>query len=108
MDIRETLKSLGYEVPLTVDKGGAEALKGILDVKPDLILLDITLKGKMNGIELANGIREKMDIPIIYITAHSKKTFKKRTEKTEPHGYLTKPFDDEKLRLTIQKALYKH
>lgn len=107
LDISDALKSLGYEVIGTFDNG-EEVLKNIHYMKPDLILLDINLEGQMDGIELANGIKKEIDIPFIYITAHPPETFKKRAKLTKPCGYLTKPFSDEILDFTIQKAICKY
>lgn len=106
MDIQNTLKSFGYNVPYIADDG-QKAIKIISKLKPDLLLLDIFLKGDVDGIELASLI-EKMDIPIVYLTAHSETQTVKRAKNTNPYAYLIKPYDPEELRNTIELALYKH
>jgi CheY-like chemotaxis protein len=106
MDISQTLESIGYEVP-SIFATAEEALGKIFEIKPDLVLIDIVLKGKMNGIELAGRLKE-FDIPVVYLTAISENNLIERAKLTEPYGYITKPFHEEKLKQIIKKALYKH
>jgi PAS domain S-box-containing protein len=106
-DIQNTLRHLGYEVPAIVSTGEA-ALKKIAVLHPQLVLLDIVLKGNMDGIETAKKIRQKFKIPIIYLTAYEDQDTLNRAKITEPLGYILKPFDERALHTSIEMALYKH
>lgn len=101
------MKKLGYEV-LPAATTGEEALAMVENAPPDLILMDIRLRGEMDGIELAEIIRARWDIPIVYLTAHSEDETVQRATATTPFGYLLKPIDPTELRITIEMALYKH
>lgn len=105
MDIKETLESLNYEIPY-VASNGIDAIKQILKIMPDLILIDIVLQGEMNGIELAYKIKD-LGIPFIFLTGHSDEDIIKKAMKTDPYGYLIKPIDSSKLNFSIQHAIYK-
>ncbi|MFC1574092.1 PAS domain S-box protein [Candidatus Latescibacterota bacterium] len=87
---------------------GRDAIKQVKKHEPDLILMDIKLKDNMNGIEVADKIRKKYDIPIIYITAHDDTDYLEKAKITYPFGYLMKPIRKKQLLLTIEMALYKH
>lgn len=91
LDIKHTLESFGYEVPY-VASTGEEAVKKALEIMPDLILMDIILKGKTNGIDAALEIK-KFNIPVIFLTAHPEESTIERAKLTEPYGYLTKPYN---------------
>lgn len=106
-DIQNTLKRLGYAVPATASSG-EEAIKKAAEVQPDLILMDIVLKGKMNGIEATGQVRANLDIPVIYLTAYADDLTLERAKVTEPFGYILKPFDERELYTNIEMALYKH
>jgi len=106
-DIRTTLDGLGYEVCGVVGSG-EEALEAVDERGPDLILMDIVLKGDMNGIEAARKIRSTRSVPVVYLTAYSDDAMIERAKVTEPHGYMLKPFSDRELRSTIEMAMYKH
>ncbi|MCH7745211.1 MAG: response regulator [Chloroflexi bacterium] len=105
--IQRALKSLGYEVPVVIDTG-EEAIIKAGEILPDLVLMDIILKGKMDGVEAAEQIRSSYDIPVIYLTASSDSSTFQRAKVTEPFGYILKPFEESVLRTTIEIALYKH
>ncbi len=106
-DLRMSLQSLGYTVTSTVSSG-EEAIKNAEKDRPDLVLMDIVLKGKMDGIEAASQIRSCYDIPIIYLTAYADEKILERARVTEPFGYIVKPFVNEDLKIAIEIALYKH
>ncbi len=106
-DIQHTLKQLGYTVPAIANSGEA-AIEKAAQTRPDLVLMDIVLKGAMDGIEAATQIRDRFDIPIIFVTAYADEKMLKRARVTEPFGYLLKPFDERELHTNIQMALYKH
>jgi two-component system, cell cycle sensor histidine kinase and response regulator CckA len=106
-DIQDRLRRLGYIVPAVVSTG-EEAIKKASETQPDLVLMDIVLKGEMDGIEAAREIRDCFNIPVIYLTAHADESTLSRTKTTEPYGYIIKPFEEIELRTTIEMALYKH
>jgi len=106
-DIQLSLKKLGYIIVGTADTGEG-AIREALEKKPDIVLMDIMLKGTMNGIEAATQIREKMNIPVIYLTAYTDGSTLERAKKTEPYGYIIKPFKEVDIHTTIEMAIYKH
>ena len=107
MDIRQTLRRLGHQVSACV-ASASEALEQVAQVKPDLILMDVVLKGGRDGIETARLIKQLCDVPIIYLTAHADQETLERAKRTEPFGYLIKPFDQNELQTAIEIALFKH
>jgi PAS domain S-box-containing protein len=106
-DIRRTLIKLGYAVPAVVSSGEM-AIKKAEEHVPDLILMDIMLKGELDGIEAAKQISSKFNIPVVYLTAFSDEKILERAKLTEPFGYIIKPFKDRELKMDIEIALYKH
>jgi len=106
-DIQRTLKKLGYDVPLTVGTG-AGALEAVARAQPGLVLMDIKLRGPMDGIETAEALRALVNLPIVYLTSHSDEATLSRAMETDPSGYLLKPFSDRELRTAIEVALNKH
>ena len=107
MDIRRSLTELGYSV-VAVATTGEMAIKKAGELQPYLILMDIMLAGKMNGIEAAEEIKEKHRIPVVYLSAYSDDSFLAKAKVTEPFGYILKPFRELELKTTIEIALYKH
>ncbi len=107
MDIQDMLKSRGYDAPATASSG-EEAIKKVAEIKPDLVLMDIVLKGEMDGIEAAGQIRNRFNIPVVYLTAHADNETLQRAKITEPFGYMLKPLEERELYSTIEIALYKH
>lgn len=105
-DLAACLQDLGYQT-CAIDSG-EDTLDKIRDTKPDLVLLDINLRGKIDGIEIGSRLREEFNIPFIYLTAYADKATIDRAKETEPDGFLVKPFDEKSLRSTIEIALYKH
>jgi CheY-like chemotaxis protein len=99
MDIKQTLKSFGYEIPY-VASSGEEAVEKALEIMPDLILMDIILKGDSDGIEAVSKIKN-CNIPVIYLTAHSEESTIERAKLTEPYGYIIKPYDRTELKYAI-------
>ncbi|MCZ7357871.1 MAG: response regulator [Candidatus Methanoperedens sp.] len=106
-DIQRRLKKMGYTVPVIVSSG-EEAIKKTRENNPDLVLMDIVIHGKMDGIEAAEQIRSHLDTPIVYLTAYADEKTLERAKLTEPFGYLIKPFRERELQITIEIALYKH
>ncbi len=107
MGIKQKLEDLGHQV-VDIVFTGEDAVQTALKKEPDLILMDIVLKGNMDGIEAATRIRKKMDIPVIYLTAYSDEEVLERARMTEPYGYIIKPFKKSELNANIEMALYKH
>jgi PAS domain S-box-containing protein len=105
-DLTETLQSLGYTV-IGAAKSGDSALEKIAERLPDLVLMDIHIVGTMDGIEAAGKIHSLHNIPVIFLTAHADAQILDRAKKTEPYGYVIKPFDERGLQSTIEMALYK-
>jgi putative two-component system response regulator len=105
--ICSSLENFGYKVCSTASTGD-EAIRKVETERPHLILMDIVLKGKMNGIETAERIALQLDIPVIYLTAYTKKEYIERAKQTKPFGYLVKPFKEQELYSNIEMALYKH
>jgi hypothetical protein len=106
-DLQSQLEKLGYAVP-GVAASGAEALQKAAETRPDLVLMDIRLKGKMDGVETSQLVRDQFHIPVIYLTAYADENTLKRAKITEPFGYIVKPFEERELRTNIEIALYKH
>lgn len=106
-DISNMLIELGYEVQAIVPSA-EEALASIRSQPPDLVLLDIRLKGPIDGIQAANIIREEWSIPFIYLTAHADDLTLSRAKTSDPLGYLLKPFEFRELKTVIELAFYKH
>ena len=105
-DIQNTLKKLGYSVPALVSSG-EDAIKKTEEIRPDLVLMDIVLKGILDGVETADQIRSQFNIPVVYLTAYADEDTLQRAKVTEPYGYLIKPFQERELHSTIEMALYK-
>ena len=106
-DIQQSLKKLGYEV-LGVCSTGEDAMEKAEQLKPNLILMDIMLKGDISGIEAAEHVREKLNIPVIFLTAYADSSTLSKAKVTEPYGYIIKPFKEIDLQTNIEIALYKH
>jgi len=106
-DIKRTLSLLGYGVVGSVASGEL-AIEHSRDHLPDLVLMDIMLEGKMNGIEAAEVIFNEFGIPIIFLTAYSHDKTLKEATAAEPYGYILKPFEERELHATIEMAFYKH
>ncbi len=106
-DIKSRLSDLGYDIT-SVCSTAEEAVNEVPTSCPDLVLMDIQLKGEKDGIEAGEKIYSLYSIPIVYLTAYSDRKLLERTGKSMPYGYLLKPFDPQSLRITIEIAFYKH
>ena len=106
-DIQHSLKKLGYNV-VGAASTGEKAIELALSALPDIILMDIMLKGQMNGIEAADEIRKTCSIPVIFLTAYADESTLSKAKITEPYGYILKPFKEIDLHTTIEMAIYKH
>lgn len=105
-DIQATLIRLGYDVPATASSAQS-AFNKLEEIKPDLVFLDIKLKGDLDGINIAEHIKKTYSIPVIFLTSFIDKATLDRAKLTEPYGYLVKPFNEKDLQSTIEMALYK-
>lgn len=106
LEIQSRLKSLGYIVSGSASSGD-EAIRKIIDLKPDLILMDVQIKGEMDGIETASEVKKIYDVPIIFLTAYADPATIQRAKITDPFGYIVKPFEERELQINIEIALYK-
>ncbi len=106
LNLTLSLEIFGYEV-VSVAKDKQSAQKKLKIYYPDIVLIDIELKGQKEGIEIAQFIRNTMPLPFIYLTAHSESTILINAKQTEPYGYIVKPFEPLNLHTTIQMALYR-
>lgn len=106
-DIQHRLENLGYIVLSIVDAGEV-AIKKTEQMRPDLVLMDIRLKGTMDGIDASKQIRNRYNIPVVYLTAYADNSTLERAKITEPFGYIVKPVEDSELKASIVLALYKH
>ena len=106
-DIQHTIVSFGYEVAATASSG-EEAVKKAAEWTPDLVLMDIVLKGDMDGVEAAACIQAQRKVHVVYISAHSERGILDQSKLTYPYGYVMKPFTDRELARAIEVALSNH
>jgi diguanylate cyclase (GGDEF)-like protein/PAS domain S-box-containing protein len=107
LDIANSLESLGYIVAGQTDRGET-AVQIVEEIQPDLVLMDIRLKGQMNGIQAAEQIFTLFDVPIVFLSAHSDTLTLQSAALSQAYGFITKPFEARELKSTIAMALYKH
>ncbi len=105
-DIESKLRDIEYE-PLSIVRSGEEAVDKAGELKPDLVLMDIMLDGKIDGVEAAGQIKDRFNIPVVYLTAYTDDSILERAKLTGPFGYIIKPFGERGLRSTIEMAIYK-
>ena len=101
------LHAFGYRV-CEIARSGPGAIRSAVQHRPDLVLMDILLEGEMNGIEAAEGISARINVPIIFLTCLNDDRIMDRAIQTSPFGYLVKPYDTVALRSCIEIALIKH
>ena len=106
-DIQQRLTALGYHIQ-AMASSGEEALKKAADSRPDLVLMDIRLRGAMDGVQTAAEMRRRFNIPVVYLTAYADNHTLQRAKVTQPFGYIHKPFEERELYTCIEVALYKH
>ena len=107
LDLQQTLQGLGYEV-FAIAATAEEAILRASERRPDLVLMDIRLKGNRDGVEVAELLRDRFSIPIVFLTAHADAGTVGRAKLVEPSGYLVKPVKVAELRSVIELALHKH
>ena len=101
------LEAQGYSVVGTVGDGG-EAVRLTRELEPDLIFMDISLEGEVDGVEAAGAIHSESGTPVVFLTSHTDAETLERARAVEPHGYMVKPLEPRMLRPTIEMALHKH
>lgn len=106
LDMQARLNRLGYQC-VGIPNSGEDAIKLAAEHRPDVALMDIRLRGNMDGVETAQQLRVQFDIPVVYLTAYTDETTLQRAKVTEPLGYLVKPFEERELSSTLEMALYK-
>jgi len=106
-DIQNNLIKLGYNV-LGIANNGNDAIEQIKSLNPDVVLMDIMIKGDLTGIEVAEQLRKFVNVPVIFLTAYADESTLSRAKVTEPYGYILKPFKEIDLHSTIEMAVYKH
>jgi DNA-binding LytR/AlgR family response regulator len=106
-DIQNSLTKLGYNV-VGIANNGKDAVDKITELMPDLVLMDIMIKGDITGIDVSELIKEKINVPVIFLTAYADEATLAKAKITEPYGYILKPFKEIDLHSTIEMAVYKH
>jgi CheY-like chemotaxis protein len=107
IDLQYKLEALGYSVP-SVTRSGEQAVEFAAELNPDLVLMDIRLVGDLDGIDAARQIRDRLDVPVVFLTAYADETTLQRAKMTEPFGYLLKPVDQRALQTVVEVAVHKH
>ena len=107
LDIQHHVESFGYTVA-GIAHTGARAIEKMAALRPDLVLMDVAIKGPMDGIDTAARIRASHDVPIVFLSAYSDESTVSRAGLTAPYGYLLKPFRPDELRAAVEVALVKH
>jgi len=106
-DIQRRLHGMGYEV-VAFASSGEEAVRKTLDLRPDLVLMDIVLEQEIDGIEAARRIHADYNVPVVYVSANITDDKMEKIKATNPFGFIVKPFEDRELRVTVEMALYRH
>jgi CheY-like chemotaxis protein len=104
--LKGILNKLDYSIQ-GICSTGEEAIKRVGEGKPDLVLMDIVLKGEIDGIDAAHQITSDHNVPVVYLSAYSEEEMIKKARITEPHGYILKPFNEREIYATIEMGLYK-
>jgi CheY-like chemotaxis protein len=106
-ELKERLERFGFYVIAAVDSA-EEGIQIATTERPDLVLMDVRLRGEMDGVQAAAEIRQRVDVPVIYLTAYSDHVTLDRAKHTEPYGYVLKPFHERELQVTIELAMHRH
>lgn len=107
LDISHRLKAMGYQV-VGISATSAQAIQMVRSGNPDLVLMDIKIKGGVDGIATAEIVREQFHLPVIFLTAFADEATLRRASISEAFGYILKPFEERELSTNIEIALYKH
>lgn len=106
-DVSRALEAMGYDVVANA-RTAEEAAEAAREQRPDLALMDIRLAGEADGIEAGELIRERLDVPVVYVTAYADEVTRERARRTTPFGYVLKPFSERELQLAVEVALVRH
>ena len=106
-DLQERLRALGYD-PVGVVAAGEDALPKAREIGAELVLMDIQLQGAIDGVEAADAIREALDIPVVFLTAHVDQATFQRAKLSAPFGFVRKPFEGRELHTALEIAFYRH
>jgi CheY-like chemotaxis protein len=106
-DLRDILTDMGYMV-VSVVPAGSEAIAEVEHARPDLVLMDVRIKGELDGTQIARILRDRFDTPVVFLTAHADEETLTRATLAEPLGYIVKPFQEAELHATIEMALHKN
>jgi CheY-like chemotaxis protein/DNA-binding PadR family transcriptional regulator len=106
MQLEERLSAMGYTVA-GMAASGEEAVDKARRIPPDLVLMDIVMPGKMNGIEAAKIITEEMDIPVVFVTSYADDKIIEKAKSVRPYGYIVKPFNELEIKAAIEVALFR-
>jgi len=106
MQLEERLQAMGYTVTGTA-ASGEDAIEKTRRLQPDLVLMDIVMPGKLNGIEAAGAIGKEMDIPVVFVTSYADDTIVEQAKKVGPYGYIVKPFNELEIKAAIEVALFR-
>jgi DNA-binding response OmpR family regulator len=103
-ELKERLSRLGFSVIAAVDTA-EEGIAIATREHPDLVLMDVRLKGRKDGVQAAKEIRAQVDVPIVYLTAHSDRLTVERVKATDYDGFILKPFQKRELQMTVEVAM---
>lgn len=106
MQLEERLNAMGYTVP-GMAASGEDAIEKARRLKPDLVLMDIVMPGKLNGIEAAKTITEELDIPVVFVTSYADDAIIQKAKQVGPYGYIVKPFNELEIKAAIEVALFR-
>jgi CheY-like chemotaxis protein/DNA-binding PadR family transcriptional regulator len=106
MQLEERLSAMGYSVA-GMAASGEEAVDKARSIRPDLVLMDIVMPGKMNGIEAAKIVTEELDIPVVFVTSYADDTIIEKAKNVRPYGYIVKPFNELEIKAAIEVALFR-
>ena len=106
-ELTERLERFGFSVIAAVDSA-EEGIEIATRDRPDLILMDVRLRGEKDGVQAATEIRQQVDVPVIYLTAYSDRATVERAKHTNPYGFVLKPFHERELQVTIELAMHRH
>jgi DNA-binding response OmpR family regulator len=106
-ELTERLERFGFLVIAAVDSA-EEGIQIATTQHPDLVLMDVRLRGEKDGVQAAAEIRQQVDVPVIYLTAYSDRSTLDRAKDTDPYGYVVKPFHERELEVTIELAMHRH
>ena len=106
MQLEERLTTMGYTVA-GMAASGEEAIDKARRLRPDLVLMDIVMPGKMNGIEAANVVTNELDIPVVFVTSYADDAIIEKAKSVRPYGYIVKPFNELEIKAAIEVALFR-